>query len=247
VTVTGNRGLAAAAAALFTFAVGLLLVAGRSELDTEITVLLLALSVVVAGRFGGRAGGLASAGMAATVFDFFHTKPYLSLKIDNGDDLAVTFVLLAVGIVAGDLSARASRDRRVASTREIDAEAISRLLDVARERSAHDLEFAVTYELTRLLSLRECWYTSDATTLPELGPQGSLDVPHLVHRAEGFELPFTGIAIPVSAKGRRLGSLVCLPEPDVGIGITRRRTAVVAAHVLAIAVAGEAQPKRHRA
>lgn len=242
-----NRGLAAAGAALFTFAVGLLLVSIRGEVHTEITVLLLALSVVVAGRFGGRAGGLASAGMAATVFDFFHTLPYLSLKIDNGNDIAVTFVLLAVGIVAGDLSARASQIRRVASTREIDAEAVSRLLDVARERSASDLEFAVTYELTRLLSLRECWYTSDATDLPELGPHGSLDAPRLVHRDDGFELPFDGVAIAVSAKGRRLGSLVCLPDEGVGIGITRRRTAVVAAHILAIGLAGEAQPKRRRA
>jgi hypothetical protein len=242
-----NRGLAAAGSALFTFAVGLLLVSTRDAVHTEITVLLLALSVVIAGRFGGRAGGLASAAMAATTFDVFHTQPYLSLKIDNGDDLAVTFVLLLVGIVAGDLSARASRDRRVASTREIDADAISRLLDVAREREARDLEFAVTYELTRLLSLRDCWFTTDATDLPELGPQGSLDVPHLVHRDEGFELPTDGIAIPVSAKHQRLGSLVCLPEPGIGIGITRRRTAVVAAHVLALSLAAEARPKRRRA
>ena len=84
-----NAALAAAGAALLTFTVGLLLVAGREGRNPEITVLLLALTVVVAGRFGSRVGGVASAAMAATAFDFFHTQPYLSLKISNGDDIAV--------------------------------------------------------------------------------------------------------------------------------------------------------------
>jgi hypothetical protein len=231
-----NRPLAAAAGALLTFLVGVSLVAGRSALHTEITVLLLALSVVVAGRFGGRAGGLASALMAATTFDFFHTKPYLSLKISSGDDIAVTFVLLAVGVVAGDLSARAARDRRVATTREIDADAISRILRVARDRSLGDVEFAVRTELVQLLTLKECRFTDEPTDLPEFGPNGSLDVPHLVHRDDGFELPPGGVAIDVSARGQRLGSLVCVPEAGVGVGITRRKTAVVAGHILGLAI-----------
>ncbi len=245
-TEDANRPLAAAAGALLTFAVGVALVAVRDQVNPEITVLLLALTVVVAGRFGSRPGGIAAAAMAATTFDFFHTKPYLSLKISSGDDIAVTFVLLAVGLVAGDLSARASRDRRVLSTRELDADAISRLLAIAGDRPVNELEFAVKVELTELLSLRDCWFTRDEVDQPELGENGSLSVSNVTYRDEGFELPSDGVAIPVAAKGARLGSLVCVPVPGVGIGLTRRKTAVVAAHILGLAMVADPRSTRRR-
>lgn len=245
-TEDANRPLAVAAGALLTFAVGLLLVIGRGEVNSEITVLFLALTVVIAGRFGSRPGGIASAAMAAVTFDFFHTKPYLSLKISSGDDLAVTLVLLAVGLIAGDLSARASRDRKVLSTRELDADAIGRLLRVASDQPVSDLEFAVKVELTELLRLRDCWFTKDVVDQPELGPNGSLTTSHITYRDEGFELPADGVSIPVAAKGSRFGSLVCVPVPDVGIGITRRKTAVVAAQILGLAMIADPQSTRRR-
>jgi hypothetical protein len=233
-----NRALAAAGGALFTLSAGAALVIGRDQRTPEITVLLLALTVVVSGRFGGRFGGVASAVMAATTFDFFHTKPYLSLKISDGDDIAVMIVILAVGLVAGDLSARASRDRRTASKRESGAEAVGRLLKVARERSTGDLEFAVKVELTDMLSLRECYFTTDDVVQPELGANGSLPTSDIVYRREGFELPPEGIAIPVEAKGCRFGAFVCVPSPHVGIDLKRREMAVAAVHVFALAKAG---------
>lgn len=234
-----NGALAAAGAALLTFAVALVLVAGREGRNPEITVLLLALTVVVAGRFGSRAGGLASAGMAATAFDFFHTQPYLSLKISNSDDIAVTFVLLAVGLVAGDLSARAARDRRTASTREVDVDTVSRLVHVAAERSAKELEFAVKVELTDLLLLRDCYFTRDGVEQPELGANGSLNVPSIVYRDDGFELPAEGVSIPVLVKGKHVGSFVCVPQAGVGVGLKRRKTAVAAANLLGLALAAD--------
>ena len=234
-----NNALAAAGAALVTFTVALVLVAGRDGRNPEITVLLLALTVVIAGRFGSRPGGVASAAMAATSFDFFHTQPYLSLKISNGDDIAVTFVLLAVGLVAGDLSARAARDRKTASTREVDVDAVSRLVEVASERSAKELEFAVKTELIELLRLRECYFTRDEVAQPELGESGSLNVPKIVFRDDGFELPADGVAIAVSVRGRRVGSFVCLPEPGIGVGLKRRKTAVAAANLLGLALAAD--------
>jgi hypothetical protein len=234
-----NGALAAAGAALLTFTVALVLVAGRDGRNPEITVLLLALTVVIAGRFGSRPGGIASAAMAATAFDFFHTKPYLSLKISNGDDIAVTFVLLAVGLVAGDLSARAARDRKTASTREVDVDTVSRLVQVAAEHSAKELEFAVKVELTDLLLLRDCYFTREAVEQPELGASGSLNVPEVVFRDDGFELPADGVAIPVLVKGKKVGCFVCLPQPNVGVGLKRRKTAVAAANLLGLALAAD--------
>jgi hypothetical protein len=247
VTDDANRPLAAAAAALVTFGVGALLVVGRDQRKPEITVLLLALTVVVVGRVGGRAGGAAAALMAATTFDFFHTKPYLSLKISDADDIVVTFVILAVGLVAGDLSARASKDRRVLSTRELDADAVSRLLKVARDKPVGDVEIEVRRDLVELLSLRECWFSADPVDMPALGANGSLSSPNPVFRDDGFELPANGVCIGVGARGHDLGWLVCVPEPGVGIGLTRRQTAVAVAHVLGLAMAAEpAKPRRPR-
>jgi hypothetical protein len=234
----------AALGALVTFGVGASLVGVRGELRPEIVVLALALSVVVAGRWGGRAGGVAAAVMAATSFDFFFTKPYLSLKIASSNDVAVTAALLAVGLVAGGLSARARRDHRLAMSRELDVDAIRRLLDVAGECPVEDVELAVRAELLKLLELAECAFTRDPVSLPALGATGALPRIPLIHRRDGFQLPEHGVTIPVTAAGQQLGSLVCTPVPGVGIGLSRRRTAVAAAHILGLAmVARPASPR----
>jgi hypothetical protein len=60
-------------------------------------------------------------------------------------------------------------------------------------------------------------------------------------------LPSDGVAIPVTAKGHRLGSILCVPEPGVGLGLTRRKTAVVAAHILGLAIASDGALMRRKA
>lgn len=226
----------AALGALLTFGVGASLVGLRGELRPEIVVLALALSVVVAGRWGGRAGGLGAAVMAATSFDFFFTKPYLSLKIASSNDVGVTIALLAVGLVAGGLSARAQRDHRLAMSRELDVDTIRRLLEIAGDCPVEDVELAVRAELLKLLELAECSFTQDPVPLPALGATGALPRGPLIHRRDGFQLPEHGVTIPVTAAGHRLGWLICLPVPGVGVGLTRRRTAVAAAHILGLAI-----------
>jgi hypothetical protein len=69
---------------------------------------------------------------------------------------------------------------------------------------------------------------------------------NVVYRDDGFELPAAGVAVPVTAKGARLGSLVCVPVPRVGISITRRKTAVVAAHILGLAMTADPRATRRR-
>jgi hypothetical protein len=50
------------------------------------TCAVLVLVVVLAAVTGGWQAGAVGAGVAALSFDFFHTKPYLSLTIDSRDD-----------------------------------------------------------------------------------------------------------------------------------------------------------------
>jgi hypothetical protein len=91
--------------------------------------------------------------------------------------------------------------------------------------------------LLRLLALEDCWFTPDEhVDVPVIAPDGRLDLPVLRYRRGGFELPQPAVAIAVHANGRTLGHVVCVPLPQVGIGIERRREAAAIAAGLAAAV-----------
>lgn len=230
--------------ALGTFFASAALVGVRGELRPEVIVLVLALFVVVVGRATNVVGSTLSAVVAALSFDFFFTKPYLTLRIANAKDIEVTIVLLAVAVVAGGASARTRREKRIALSHDMDVDAIRRVLDVAGERSIEDVELAVRAELLKLLELSDCVFTAKPVSVPELGATGGLPGNVFTHRRDGFLLPQHGMAIPVTAAGDRVGSLVCIPLPGVGVDLPRRRTAVALAHILGLAVVAGAPPER---
>ena len=222
--------------ALATFFASAALVGVRGELRPEVIVLLLALMVVVVGRVTNVVGSTTAAIVAAASFDFFFTKPYLTLRIDNAKDFEVTLVLLAVALVAGGTTARTRREKRIALSHDMDVDAIRRVLDVAGERSVEDVELAVRAELLKLLELSDCTFTVNQVAVPELGETGGLPGHVFTHRRDGFQLPPHGMAIPVTAAGERVGSLVCSPLPGVGVDLARRRTGVALAHILGLAI-----------
>jgi hypothetical protein len=226
----------AIASGILTFFIAGALVGLRGELPNEIIVLLLALLVVAAGRWSGRQGGVVAAVMAATSFEFFFTKPYLSLKISEADDIYVTIALLMVGLVVGGLSARARRDQELAKRRAADTDAVRSLLELASTSPVKEVELAVRDELTRLLDLTDCSFTGDPVDFPTLSNTGALPAGNFVHRRDGFALP-EHLAIAVNAAGKPLGALVCTAKPDVGVDVSRRRAAVAAAHILGLAIA----------
>ena len=164
------------------------------------------------------------------------------MKIASSNDVQVALALLAVGLLAGGLSARAWRDQRLARNRELDVNTVRRLLDIAGACPVEDVELSARAELLTLLSLADCYFTTDCVDLPELGATGGLPRERLIYRREGFVLPARGLAIAVTAAGQRLGSFVCMPSPGVGVGLTHRRTAVAAAHILGLAMVARAAP-----
>ena len=93
--------LAVSIGGLSAFAVASGMVALRGVLRPEVTAVALALVVAMAARAGGQAAGASAALMSALSFDFFHTEPYLSLKISDPSDLLVTVLLLALGLALG--------------------------------------------------------------------------------------------------------------------------------------------------
>ena len=85
---------AAVLAIIVTIGVAAALVVIRGEVDNSVTVLVLAAVVSACGLLGGWRAGATGAIAAAVSFNFFHTEPYLSLRIHDADDVLTTFALL---------------------------------------------------------------------------------------------------------------------------------------------------------
>jgi hypothetical protein len=242
-TRSSEIGVAAALGPLVTFGVAAALVGVRGEVRPEVIAVALAATVALCGRFGGRQGGVAAALMAATSFDFLHTKPYMSLKIANGSDILVTVLLLGVGLVVGGLAGQAFDARR--SARDNAAQdRLRRVLAVARDGDAGEVETAVCAEIADLLELRSCRFAPEPGDFSVVGPDGALEHERLVFAVGrgrgGFELPPEGVALEVTAHRRRFGYLLCLPSVGVGVSISARRTAVDLVEILALAMGARA-------
>ena len=103
---------------------------------------------------------------------------------------------------------------------------------------------SVRDELTQLLSLRTCDFEQPpfGVPLPRLERNGSIDTPHRRFARGEFTLPEEGVEIPVLGRGRQLGRLVLLPEPDVGVSIEERVVAIAISDQLGAALAATATP-----
>src|SRR6476660_7711882 len=112
----------ARAVGLVIAAFGPLLVAGllvpfRDDLASANIVLVFVLVVVCGAAVGTRWSGALTAVVAAMSYDFFFTRPYQSLKIDNANDLETTLLLLAIGLIVAELVAFTRRHRAHAASR----------------------------------------------------------------------------------------------------------------------------------
>ena len=109
---------------LAAFVLGACLIPLREvTLAANLTFAFMALTIVVA-EFGGRAAGVATALASALSLDFFLTRPFFRLAIDDKHDV-ISFLGLGVcGIIAGALgSSRHSRPDETATPAEVlDAE-----------------------------------------------------------------------------------------------------------------------------
>ena len=219
--------------------VAMALVGVRGEVATEVIALVLALTVVAGGLLAGRVGGVTSALIAAVSFDFFFTQPYLSLKIGNGNDAATTLLLVGVGLLVG---ATAQQGRRRQSALGHDPSALLRVLGVAAEGCAEDVELSIRAELLRLLQLQDCWYTREPVTLTLLDPAGRIRISDTVAQAGDAALPLEGVSIPVVWSDHRYGHLVAVPIAGRVTSASARRVAVAMAQTLGLSLAAQPAP-----
>jgi Domain of unknown function (DUF4118) len=199
--------------------------------------LVLMIVVVVVAAIGGRAAGMITALAAVLSFDFFHTRPYLSLTIDSRDDIETTILLLVAGIIVGTVASSGRRARLQAADARTEIRRIHHVAEVAAGGAdAATVIGTAQDELRALLSLRESRFEAMPFThtvrRPQLSRSGSIDphqTMHFTHRRTGFELPADGVDLPVLARGQQIGRFVLIPYPGVATTLEQRVAAVAIA------------------
>ena len=219
-------------------AIGPIVVAGalvgiRDSIANADVALLLVLVVVLAAVTGGWQAGAVGAGVAAISFDFFHTKPYLSLTIDSRDDAVTAAVLLLVGISVGLLAGRARDARAAARSSSSEIDRIHRVAELAAHgASGEDVLLSAQNELRDLLDLQQCRFEAPPTlrTLATVERNGTVTGTTVHHFSRGeLELPREGAELPVLARGQQIGRFVLEPNPGAGVSLEARMVAVAIA------------------
>src|ERR1700694_4798688 len=106
--------LALALAVVLPLVVAAALVPFRQDIANATVALLLAAAVVLVASLGRRSAAFVAAVWGALWFDYFHTRPYESFRINSGDDLLTACVLLGVGLFVGELAVRSRRHHTAA-------------------------------------------------------------------------------------------------------------------------------------
>jgi hypothetical protein len=213
------------------------LVAVRGHVASVNVALVLGVIVVAAGALGGRTAGMVSALTAAASFDFFHTRPYLSLLMHDADDVEMTVLLLVLGLVSGQLAWRTRVTARERDGGRGGLDQVRRLADlVARGNPSADVIAVARDELVALFDLVDCRFDAapfrDHLDLPRLERNGV--VAHTRYRMQPggdleVELPVEGIALPVLSRGQIVGRFVLDFGPGAGATLEQRIVAIALA------------------
>jgi hypothetical protein len=223
------------------------LVSVRDHFALVNVALILILFVLLGAVIGGRVAGVTSAFIAAISMESFHTQPYNSLKINDAADIETTILFLIVGLAIGEIAVRADSIRTAVARHRDELHRVQRVAHLAASgESDDDLVLAVRAELIEDLKLRDCTFeqppfTTSYPTLASSGVfRGSDPHDHRVYTKDGFDLPSTGVELPVVANGRTLGRFVLMPEPGVGVSFERRMVAGALADQLSVVLSRRA-------
>lgn len=194
------------------------LVPARGSLPNATTALALAVVVTVLAATGTRVTAVVAALSAGLTFDAFFTKPYDSLAITRAEDLEITVLLLVVGLLAGQLAARARWHRVRAAEASYDLGRIHAVAEmVADGEPTEQVILAVANELTDLLGLRECHF--DPTFA---GGPGPFVERHGAVTWGALRWGFATMGLPArsrsscSTRGCRSAGTCCCPPPGPG-------------------------------
>jgi K+-sensing histidine kinase KdpD len=222
----------------------LVLVPVRDQLGNTNVALVMVLLVVAAASVGGRLSGAITAITASVSYNFFHTKPYLTLRVDSGREVVSIVLILVVGLAVGELGV--ARDRQSA-VRRSHLRSIRALEEVGAKvssgASAEEVWPLVKDAMVTTLSAQRTYFEpfGGLSALPVVERDGRIDEKHKRLVGDGFALPARGASVRVEAGGRTLGQLIVKPDANVGVTREQRRAAVAIADQFAIALLGESE------
>jgi K+-sensing histidine kinase KdpD len=233
-------GIALVTALLAPPAAAAALIPARSHTDNANIALGLVVVVVAVATFGQRLATVTSAISAAGWFDFFHTRPYYSFTISTHDDVVTALLLLAVGIVVGELAIRTRRHLQAARTGSGDIANLHAIAELvaAGEKPEVAVE-VVASELRRLFDLRDCTFErAPFETNPRIARferSGNVVVGDLSWGVGTMGLPGKQVELVVSGFGRTFGRFLLTPTPGHPVSFDRRIIAVALADQVASA------------
>jgi len=216
------------------------LVGVRGEISNVNVALALVVVVLIAARLGGRLAGAMSGLVAATAFDFFHTRPYGLLKIANLNDVFTTLLLLVVGLVMGEVVERSGAFKDRLRDDQSQLRRVHRVASLAASglQDDRDLVLSVAAELMDTLDLDDCRFELPPflTELPHLEVDGPAGGPVRRIRRRGYRLPAGGADLRVVGQRGIVGRFVLTPGPGAGVSAERLLVAVSLANALGLAL-----------
>jgi K+-sensing histidine kinase KdpD len=218
----------------------------RDRLAPADNALLLVVVIVAVATSGRRWAAALCALAAALSFDYFLTRPYLSLRINRTSDLVTELLLLFVGLSVGDLAARGRRHRTTAEEGREHLQALHALTELGASGRPHsDVILAATAELQRLLVLRKCTFSeADSGLAARIEPDGGVLVGTMDWAPADLGLPHRGVDLPVRKGGAIVGHFVLDPTPGVPVDHQALLVAVAIADQVGAAMPWAPRPVR---
>ena len=233
----------AAFMALLALAVAAALVGVRDQLDNANVALILMSIVVAAGLLGGRIAGITVAFVSSLSFNFFHTKPYESLRIHRGNDVVTVALLFVSGLIVGEVAKHRRRSSETAHSRGVEVE---RLRDVARRvvdaQPLTDVWNTVQRDLVDVLGATDVWFeTPDAISaagaLPRIDANGTVESAVYHWAGTGFALPKEGVQLTVGRPSAPQGRIVLRGDSRHAVDLEDRQFALALVELLSLAIA----------
>jgi K+-sensing histidine kinase KdpD len=249
--IDGEGAFWAVAGFVASVVVGVVLRPLRESAGLENVVVVYVIVVALTAAVGGRMAGLASSLSAALAYNYFFTTPYETLRIDSSEQVITVVLLFVAGLIAS-LGGRATRRASVEAREEAAALQLLTAVNLAAARGGRAADRVAAEGLHELLEAQAVFVVRDEpggarvvaaagehdglpelASLPHLDEEGRIPSGHRRSVGGVLVLPAEGVVVDLVRHGRRVGSLVVLPQADHPLLRATRMSIAATAHALA--------------